>query len=360
MKRKYINTIHEFVYMEEKIEGGSFTKGEGVDSPKGDSGLEKTNVKREGASFPKGEGVDYSPSVLEKKIKHIVISGGGIAGFSFYGALRETEKNGLWNINDIQTMYGTSIGAIFTTIIALKYDWDILDDFLIKRPWHNVYQFDINKLFLTFQTKGIFNRDVIKETFLPLFKGKDISIDITLKEFYEITKIEMHYFSTNINRFLPVDFSYKTHPDWKVIDAIYCSCALPVLLQPFIKDDGCYSDGGFFSNYPIDECIKNGADSDEILGITRCSVVNLDSLNITEHSSLLDYIMNIFFKVTESIFNNRKKITKIKYEIDVNAAPMSIYHIFFATSNIEERIRLIQVGVDSISKLMSERKMRQS
>ena len=70
--------------------------------------------------------------------------------------------------------------------------------------------------------------------------------------------------------------------------------------------------------------------------------------------------MNIFFKVTESIFNNRKKITKIKYEIDVNAAPMSIYHIFFATSNIEERIRLIQVGVDSISKLMSERKMRQS
>lgn len=289
-----------------------------------------------------------------KKIKHIVISGGGIAGFSFYGALRETEKKGLWNINDIETIYGTSIGAMFATILAFKYEWDILDDFLIKRPWHNVYQFDINKLVLTFQTKGIFNKDVIKETFLPLFKGKDISIDITLKEFYEITKIELHYFSTNVNTFVPVDFSYKTHPDWKVLDAIYCSCALPVLLQPLITEDGCYSDGGLFSNYPVDECIQNGADPDEILGVTRCSVLKLDALTITEDSSLLDYIFNMFYKVTETVLNKRKEIKKIKYEIDVYASAMSIYHIFFATSNVEERIRLIKIGVDSASKILAQ------
>jgi predicted acylesterase/phospholipase RssA len=290
-----------------------------------------------------------------KKIKHIVISGGGIAGFSFYGALRETEKHGLWNINDIESIYGTSIGAMFATIIAFKYDWDIIDDFLIKRPWHNVYQFDINKLFLTFQTKGIFNRDVIKETFLPLFKGKDISIDITMKEFYEITKIELHFFSTNVNTFVPVDFSYKTHPDWKVLDAVYCSCALPILLQPLITEDGCYSDGGFFSNYPINECIENCKDPDEILGITRCSIYKLEYLTITENSSLLDYIFNIFYKVTESVLNKRKDIKKIKNEIDVYAPPMSIYQIFFATSNVEERIRLIKVGVDSASKIISEK-----
>jgi predicted acylesterase/phospholipase RssA len=288
-----------------------------------------------------------------KKIRHIVISGGGIAGFSFYGGLRETSKHNLWNINDIKTIYGTSIGAIFATIISLKYDWDILDDFLIKRPWHQVYNFDIQKLFLTFQSKGIFNKNVIKETFLPLFKGKDISIDVTLKEFYEITNIENHYFATNINSFDPVDFSYKTHPDWKLIDAIYSSCALPILLQPFITEDGCYSDGGLFTNYPVDYCIKNGADPDEILGVTRCSVLHLESLNITEHSSLIDYIFNIFYKVTESVLNDRKQITKIKYEIDVFAPPMSIYHIYFATSNMEERIRLINVGVESVSKLIS-------
>jgi NADH dehydrogenase FAD-containing subunit len=32
------------------------------------------------------------------KIKHIVVSGGGVTGFSYYGILRESAKQQLWNI----------------------------------------------------------------------------------------------------------------------------------------------------------------------------------------------------------------------------------------------------------------------
>jgi predicted acylesterase/phospholipase RssA len=205
----------------------------------------------------------------------------------------------------------------------------------------------MGKMLLTFQTKGLFDTTVIKETFLPLFKGKDISVDITMKEFYEITKIEMHFFTTNVNNFETVDISYKTHPDWKLVNAIYCSCALPILIQPLIIEDGCYSDGGFFSNYPIENCIHNGANPDEILGITRTSTMNSTELNMTDQSTLLDYLLNIFYKVTERVLNNRTKIQKIKNEFCVNAPPMSIYHIYFATSNMHERIRLIEVGVEA-------------
>ena len=42
----------------------------------------------------------------EKTIKHIILSGGGIAGFSYYGALKETAKQGLWDINNIKTSIG--------------------------------------------------------------------------------------------------------------------------------------------------------------------------------------------------------------------------------------------------------------
>lgn len=283
----------------------------------------------------------------EPNIKHIVISGGGIAGFSFYGALRESAKNGVWDIQNIKTIYGTSVGSLFATIISLKYDWDTLDDYLIKRPWQHVYQFDMQKLMHIFHSKGIFNKKVLEETFLPLFKGKDLSIDITMKEFYEFNQIELHFFATNINNFDIIDFSYKTHPDWKIIDVVYCSCALPILLQPLINETGCYSDGGFFANYPIKECIDNGANTDEILGITRCSVVNLDGLNITEDSTLIDYIFNIFYKVTEKVLNNRAKFFSLKYELNINAPPLSIYDIYLATSNIDERLRLIKVGADT-------------
>ena len=34
-------------------------------------------------------------------IKHIVCSGGGLAGFAFYGAIKESHKQGLWQIENI-------------------------------------------------------------------------------------------------------------------------------------------------------------------------------------------------------------------------------------------------------------------
>ena len=65
-------------------------------------------------------------------IKHIVISGGGPTGLSYYGVLKETHKNGLWKYENIETMYGTSVGSIILTVISLQYEWDTIDDYLIK------------------------------------------------------------------------------------------------------------------------------------------------------------------------------------------------------------------------------------
>jgi len=131
-----------------------------------------------------------------------------------------------------------------------------------------------------FHTRGIFDVKFMEEIFSPLFKGKDISIDVTMKEFYEITGIELHFFSVNINNFAPIDFSYKTHPDWRLVDAVYSSSGLPILFQPIIKDDICYTDGGMVSNYPVKNCIDNGADPETIFGLCRKPIVKLN-YNVT-------------------------------------------------------------------------------
>ena len=39
------------------------------------------------------------------KIKHIVISGGGPYGLSAYGALKETNQQGFWDISNIKSDY---------------------------------------------------------------------------------------------------------------------------------------------------------------------------------------------------------------------------------------------------------------
>ena len=278
-------------------------------------------------------------------IKHIVCSGGGVTGFAFYGAIKESYKQGLWHIDNIKSIYGTSVGSIFAVILTLKYDWDILDDYLIKRPWQNVFKFNLYSIFESLQRRGIFGREAIVDLFLPLFKGKDISIDITMLELYELTQLEIHMFTTDINIFHITDISYKTHPNWKVVDAVYSSCAIPIIFSPFFKDNSCYCDGGLLTNYPLEECINNGAAPEEVIGL--CHVYDRQHIEaVSTESSLLDYVMTIIKKLLGKTLS--AKSYNIAKEFRISSPSISIYDIVNTTSDINERIRLIQQGIDCV------------
>jgi predicted acylesterase/phospholipase RssA len=282
----------------------------------------------------------------KNKIKHIVCAGGGVTGFSYYGIIRECHKKGLWNLEDIESMYGTSVGSIFLILLALNYDWETLDDFLIKRPWNNVFNFNIYSIFESFNKKGIFDIKSIRETFLPVFNGKDISIDITMKELYELTKIDIHIYTTEMNRFITEDISHETHPDWKVIDAVYCSCALPVIFAPFLIENNCYCDGGFLMNYPLIRCIENGANPDEIIALNRTSKKK-EKPKLDSESTLLDYIIMLLNKLIKNISKYDK--IEIKHEFTVERPSVSLYDIYNATTSVEERINLIKLGSEMVS-----------
>jgi NTE family protein len=198
----------------------------------------------------------------KNKIKHLVISGGGPTGISFYGVLRELNNNGIWKIEDIETMYGTSVGSLLSVILCLNYDWETIDDYLIKRPWQKIFKFNMYTIVDSFQKRGFYSINIFKESFLPLFNGKDISMDITLQEFYDLNGIEIHIFATELNTYELIDFSYKTHPDLKVIEAVYYSCSLPIIFSPILKNESCYCDGGLLLNYPLEKCLENGANKD--------------------------------------------------------------------------------------------------
>jgi len=290
--------------------------------------------------------------IQKNNIKHLVIPGGGVAGFTYYGVLRNSNQQGYWNIDNIETIYSTSAGSMLAIMLALKYDWDICDDYLIKRPWHNVFKFDVQMIFASLQKKGIFDIKVLEDIFEPLFKGKDIMINITMKEFYELTNIEIHIYATEINTFENVDFSYKTYPDVRVIDAVYASSALPIVFSPIIIDDKCYCDGAFFSNYPINNCLNDGVNHDEVFGIQNEYSTN-DNKCIDTNSTMFDYLMNIMNKTIEHVFSN-KKHDDIAMEITIISPRISIYNIFNTVSSMEERIKLINYGSESFAKYKEE------
>ena len=283
-------------------------------------------------------------------IKHLVISGGGAAGFSYYGVLKQTQMRGLWNSENIKTIYATSAGTFLAVILSLGYDWNTIDDYLIKRPWQNVYKFELSMAIKTILNQGIFNQNNIYETFKPLFKGKDIPIDINLMDFYKHTNKEIHFFTTDYNTFETVDLSYKTHPEWKVIDAIYASSSLPIMFIPFYKKEkdseepNIYIDGGVKTNYPLNKCIDDGNLPEEILGITRIDLNPKFDKKLSRSNNLFDFVCKIIYKYALQIERPLYK-ENISHQIGVSFSALDFTALFKCVSSSDERSQLINQGV---------------
>lgn len=299
-----------------------------------------------------------SSSIKIPNIKHLVISGGGAAGFSYYGVLKQTQIKGLWYPENIKTIYATSAGTFIAVIISLGYDWKTLDNYLIKRPWQNVYKFELSMTIPSILNQGIFDQKHVYETFKPLFKGKDIPLDINLQDFYEYTKKEIHFFTTDYNTFQTIDISYKTHPDWKVMDAIYASSSLPILFIPFYKtqlseeiekekgkeDTKIYIDGGIKMNYPLNKCLDDGNIPEEILGINRVDINPKIDKTLSRTDNLFDFICKILYKYALQIENTLYKIN-ISHQISVAFSALDFTAVFKCVSNEEERIKLVEKGM---------------
>jgi predicted acylesterase/phospholipase RssA len=280
-------------------------------------------------------------------IKHLVLSSGGIWGLSCYGALREAEKAGFWRLTDIESIYGTSAGAILGAILALGYSWDWIDDYLIKRPWHQVFKLDLSSLFSVYQTRGLLTKQCMIDIFTPLLLGKDLTSDVTLREFFEVTRIEFHCFSTEINsgdKLTSVDISHLTHPDWRLVDAVYCSACLPVLFTPVLHGNQCFIDGGITNHFPIEAC-STGRPLSEIFGINKTYGVADQSPTIGENSTIFEYLFSLILKVSKAAEEPQQVV--IPYQLDIELSTTSIADVFNVTSLQEERVKLIEHGVNA-------------
>jgi len=280
------------------------------------------------------------------KIKHLVISGGGGTGFAYYSVLRESHKDGFWNIDDIETIHGVSVGTFFAFCMAvLKHvGWDAYDDYIVKRPWEN--EISAAKLFNAYNNVGICGKEFVENFFSPILKSIDLPLNITLLGLYEFTGIETHYYTTNLDSYEYVDLSHKTHPNWTLVDAVYSSCAIPVFFRPNRIDGTVYVDGGFLCNYPLEKCIAIADNPDEIFGINKVGIItNAENETTTpEYGNIVDYLLDIITKTVNKITLEN---TKSKYTMEIADSVTTAWEIYNAIKSKESRIAGIQHGVKS-------------
>ena len=278
-------------------------------------------------------------------IKHLVIPGGGPTGIKALGALQYLEHNGYWSFNDIETIYATSAGAIISVLLCLKFEWDIINDYIIKRPWSDAFQIGVGEIFEAYSKKGIFDKNIAEIFYKPFFNAKDISLEITMKEFYKLTNIEIHLFSLDINSFSLEDISYLTHPELSLLTAVQMSSAIPVLISPVCIGDKCYVDGGVVCNYPVNQCILRAENIDNIFGIKN-NYVKKDANIVKNKSTILEYVMNFISRLVNNVAIKTEELN-IPNELIYEADLMNWSNIKLTLTSKEERQRLINDGIES-------------
>ena len=315
-------------------------------------------------------------------IKNIVLSGGCHTFYQTLGIIQTLEKNNIWKVENIEKIYGTSAGALLGAILCLKFDWDTLNEYFLNRPWKDVFNIDINIILSIFNKKGFFNRNQLEMIFRPLLHAKDLSLDITLNEFYEYSKIELHMYSFDINYFKLEEISYKTNPDLSLITALNMTSALPIMFSPVCIDDKCYIDGGTYTNYPLSFCIDQNNKLDEIMGIknvfsNECSNECSNEINntcdenkdknesliheitnnkkdiINEESTLLDFFISFFQKLILNLnIDNLKH--NIQDEINCECQPITFTFFNKVISSVETRKQLLENGIECGNKYIEK------
>ena len=277
-------------------------------------------------------------------IKHIVISGGGPTGLLSYGVVKHLAQQGFWSHDTIETIYGTSVGSLIGAMVCLKHDWPTLDDYIIKRPWEKVIV-DSLEMFELFSCKGVAKLKLLDDIMQPLLESKDLTLAVTLREFYEHSRISLNIFTVELNAFKKVQLSHTTHPDLPLMDAIKMSSCMPMLFQPIVRDGCCYIDGGIMVNYPLRECLEDTrCPPDEVLGL--CNRWSNPNESIKEHSSLLEYVRFINLQLTRLV-NARNTIefsgvNEVVCHVKPDITPAEWFSIL---SDAGQRLAWIEDGV---------------
>jgi predicted acylesterase/phospholipase RssA len=135
------------------------------------------------------------------------------------------------------------------------------------------------------------------------------------------------------------------------------SSALPGIFIPTIIDNCCYVDGGVMCNYPLNQCLRDHTNKDEILGIKSSFDKETDSfknVEVTQDTSLLEYVICLTINAMNFI-RDTVKIENIENTVRcyVTDNPLTLDFIQESISNQELRREWMKQGEEDALDFLS-------
>lgn len=176
-------------------------------------------------------------------ISHVYFTGGGLKGICYLGIIRyfyleQIEHN-------VKHVIGTSIGAFFGIIFALKIPIEVIEPDLadIVKNIKKHLTIDQHNLSNLFTKNGIFALDFMMNPIIKWIKTKYDVDDMTFIEFAKRTGVNLYINCISVNTSKQVQFSTEATPNVSVIQAVRASMSIPLMFEPILIDDEYYTDG---------------------------------------------------------------------------------------------------------------------
>lgn len=183
-------------------------------------------------------------------ITNLCFEGGGVKGCAYALVPKALEEVGV--LKNIEKVAGSSAGAIAALTIALKYNPDEIDKIITNLDFK---EFMPNNSYLSclrlVLKEGICSGTALSEWIKSTIEEKTGNANITFKDMFILTGIELVVTGTDLYREKTEYFSYKTYPEMAVWQAVRISCSMPTVYDPVYCMNKQFVDGGVYMNYPV-------------------------------------------------------------------------------------------------------------
>jgi len=255
----------------------------------------------------------------------ICMSGGGVKGFSFLGALDYLELNSYIDTSKINNWIGTSAGSILSFLFTLGYTVHEIRDFILDFNFSKIQpEPSIDNLLTGF---GIDDGSKLMLILIGFLKEKHDIEDVIFEEHFKLTNKKLTIIGTNFSKGTEVIFNYENTPSVSVLTAIRISSSVPFVFTPVFYDSDYWIDGAFVNNFPIKYCnpkttlgmyIKNNCSNklNNIFNlINGCLAILADTISKKDLLDNYPYIIeinNFMLELTNFNLERDKKLKIIK------------------------------------------------
>lgn len=182
-----------------------------------------------------------------------IFGGGGVRGISYLGALRALEELKI----EIEGCAGSSVGAVFATLVTLGYTNDEIKELIPKMSLELFRDINFNFSQDFSLSKGEVFLAWVRELIGKKFYGEDYNKDNSRPVRFRDLDKDLVILSVNLTDSKFNEFSKQKTPDIEIAYAVRASVSMPGLFKPVEFGVDYLVDGDLIKSWPLWRISKN-------------------------------------------------------------------------------------------------------